>query len=173
MEIMIGFLKGYTICRVSKRDMKKEEFFEDFEKSIKEEILKTFDKKGFVYGFKKGKILKAVYLFDSNQIEDEVSVTFNKSYYSKDVENIKEDFDNAFLEAMKEKLVLDEFSKIIWKDNEIQVENKEEENKVVITLPLCMALGMGLGLIFNNLLLGTVIGIIAGTLFGLITNEKE
>lgn len=171
-EIMIGYLKGYNIFRVSKREMKKDKVFGELETSIKEEILNTFEKNGFVYGFKKGKVLKVVYLFDSNQNEGEVNLIFTKSYYSKDVEGREEEFDNAFLEAIKDKIVLDEFSKITWKDNEIEVKN-EQEDKVVITLPLCMVLGMGLGLIFNNLLLGTVIGIIVGTLLGLITNTKE
>jgi len=171
-EIMIGYLKGYNICRVSRREMKKDKVFEELEISIKEEIMKTLEKKGYVYGFKKGKVLKVVYLFDSNQIEGEVNLIFTKSYYSKDVENRKEDFDNAFLEAIKDKLILEEFSKITWKDSEIQVENKEE-NKVVIAIPICMVLGMGLGLIFNNLLLGTVIGLIIGTLFGTTINIKE
>jgi len=171
-EIMIGYLKGYTICRVSKREMKNDKLFEDFEKEIKNEILKTFEKKGFVYGFKKGKVLKVAYLFDSNQIEGEVNLTFTKSYYSKDVENREEEFDNAFLEAMKDKLIVEEYSKITWKGSNIVIENKEE-NKLVITLPICMCLGMGLGLIFDNLLLGTVIGITAGTLLGLITNIKK
>ena len=153
--------------------MKNDDFFEDFEISIIEEILKTLEKKGFVYGFRKGKVLKVAYLFDSNQIEGEVNLTFTKSYYSKDVEIREEEFENAFLEAMKDKLILEEYSKITWKDSDIVIENKEEENKVVITLPLCMCLGMGLGLIFDNLLLGTVIGITVGTLLGLITNIKE
>ena len=174
-EIMIGYLKGYNICKVSKKDIEKDKFVEDLETSIKEEILKTFEKKGYVYGLKKGKVLKVVYLFDSNEIEGKVNLTFTKSYYSKDVEDREEDFDNAFLEAMKDKLILEEFSKITWKDNEIQVENKEEdddENMVTIALPLCMCLGMGLGFVFDNVLFGIVIGFAVGTLLGLIKNKK-
>jgi len=171
-ELMIGYLKGYNICRVSRREMKKDKVVGELETSIKEEILKTFEKKGFVYGFKKGKVLKVVYLFDSNyQTDGNVSLTFTKSYYSKEVEGREEEFDNAFLEAIKDKLVLDEFSKIIWKDREIKVENKKEEKMLDITLPICMALGMGAGLIFDNLILGTVIGIIVGTLSAI--NKKE
>ena len=172
-EIMIGYLKGYDICRVTKGEMKKDKVVEELDASIKEEILKVLEKNGFVYGFKKGKVLKVVYLFDSNQIEGESNLIFTKSYYSKEVEDKKEEFDNVFLEAMKEKLVLEEFSKITWKDEEIELKNNQEEIKLVISLPLSISLGMAIGLIFNNLLLGTAIGIIVGTLVGLITNTKE
>ena len=73
MGLVIGKIKGYSVCTITKGTLKKGEFFEEIEvkePKIKEKAIEIVENKGIIYGLKKDKKLKAIYLFNSKHEDD-------------------------------------------------------------------------------------------------------
>lgn len=170
---MFGSFKGYNICNVTKRMMKKDSFkeLEKIETNIKKEIIKVLENKGYVYGLKEKNILKAVYLFENTKTENKNILNFKTSLYTDDVKDKMEQFEKIIIEELKEKVNWGTCSKVIW--NDIEIEPKNEGGFSGLSFSMCLLLGVLYGIIFDNLALGLSLGVAIGLCFGATVKKKK
>ena len=171
---MVGYIKGYDICNVTKRKIEKEEFLSEIQikdSKIKEKIINVLENKGCVYGLKKKGIFKAIYIFDNKKVDNKKVLKFNKSLYVEEARDKKEQFEKAIIEELKEKVTMEEVSKVDWGDIEI------EPNKIAgfsgLTFSVCISLGIIYGMLFDNLALGISFGVAIGLCFGAVVKSKK
>lgn len=170
---MIGYVKRYNICNISKKKLANEELFVDLLKidsEIKSKISEILDNNGYIIGLKKKKILKSIYIFSYDK--DNKVLKFSNSIQVKDItkESIEE-FEKAILEELKEKVLLDEISKVEWNDNII--EPRQFSKFSGSAFAICISLGLMYGIIFDNLGLGLSFGITFGLCFGVVVKKKK
>ena len=103
--MIVGSIKGYNICNVTKKIIEKENSMNELEQvetNIKDEIIKNLENKGYVYGLKEKDIVKAVYLFENTKNENKNILVFKTSLYTNDVKDKMEQFEKIILEELKE-----------------------------------------------------------------------
>ena len=164
---MIGYIKGYDFCVVTKKKLEKEEFLSELlnEKSnIKDEIENILDNNGYVIGLKKKNILKLVYFFE---LKGKV-LTFKKKILTKEIdEKTKNEFEKIITEELKEKLVFEELEKIDW--NDIEIKPKKKAGFSFTVFAICIVLGF----IFDNIAMGILWGFIFGLTSGTAIVQKK
>lgn len=174
--MIIGDVKGYGICNVTKKKIEKEDFLSELQKvdsNIKAEILEVLESQGYVYGLKKKKVLKAVYLFDNKQEENKKVLVFNKSICSEEIKDIIKEFENVLITELKGKVVIEEFSKVIWNDIEILPRNIRNGKFSMLAFSLCFFLGFLFGIGTDNLLIGLSLSLLFGLCFGEKVDKKD
>lgn len=169
---MIGYIKGYDICNITNKKLDKEEFLSELIKldsNLKNKILKVLNDNGYVIGLKKKKVLKVVYIFKMD-IQQKI-LKYSESLATKDIE-IKtiENFEKAIIEELKEKVTLEEVSKVDWKD--IEIVPNESSSFSSLTFSTCLSLGLLFGIIFDNLSMGLLFGCAIGLCFGAVVKKK-
>ena len=83
--VIIGYIKGYDFCVVTKKKLEKEEFLSELineNPNIKEEMMSVLDNNGYIIGLTKKKVLKLAYLFDLN----EKVLTFRNKILTKEID---------------------------------------------------------------------------------------
>ena len=170
---MIGYVKGYNICNISKKKLANEELFMELveiDSEVKDKVLEILDNNGYIIGLKKGKILKSIYMFSYDK--DNKILKFSNSIQAKDIakESIEE-FEKAILEELKEKVLLEEISKVEWNDNII--EPRQFSKFSGSAFAICISLGLMYGIIFDNMGLGLLFGIAFGLCFGVVVKKKK
>lgn len=166
--MVIGYIKGYDFCVVTKKKLEKEEFLSELineNPNIKEEMMSVLDNNGYIIGLTKKKVLKLAYLFDLN----EKVLTFRNKILTKEIdEKIEQEFDKIITEELKEKLVFEELEKIDWED--IEIKPKKKAGFSLLVFASCIILGI----VFDNIGLGLLWGVIFGITSGVaIVNKKE
>jgi len=174
---MIGKIKGYSVCNASKNMLKKDELFEDIltrDKKIKEKIQNILSDNGMIYGLKKDKKIKAVYLFESTFEDKKHILKFTEKIILDEInKEIQEKFEECIISELSEFVSLEEYSKIEWGDN-IIVPKKVKIGKYSIALGSFMVIiGTIFGFLINDLVLGVCIGTILGYSIGAIVEEKN
>lgn len=169
---MIGYVKGYNVCNITKKKIENEELFIDLIKidsEMKDKVLEILDNNGYIIGLKKKKVLKSIYFFSYDK--DNKVLKFSNSIQTKDIakESIEE-FEKAILEELKEKVLLEEISKVEWNDNII--EPRQFSNFSGSALAIGISLGVTYGIIFDNIGLGLLFGIAFGLCFGVVVKKK-
>ena len=172
--MMIGYIKGYEICNITKRKIEKGKIIlseiKKIDNNITEKINSVLNNKGCIFGLKEKNNLKAIYLFENVKEDGKKILKFEKCVYTKDVESKKEEFEKAITEELKEKVTFEDYTKVYWDD--IEITPKEIGN---ISTGASSGLIMGLiyGIIFNNLALGLLVGISIGLCFGVAVKKKD
>lgn len=165
--MVIGYIKGYDFCVVTKKRIEKEEFLSELineNSNIKEEIMSVLDNNGYIIGLEKKKILKVAYLFELNG----KVLTFKNKILAKEIdEKTQQEFEKIITEELKEKLVFEELEKIDW--NDIEIEPKKKVGFSFLVFAICIALGI----IFDNIALGMLWGFIFGISSGVAIAKKK
>ena len=123
MGLIIGKIKGYAVCTITRGTLKKGEFFEEIEvkePKIKEKALKIVENKGIIYGLKKDKKLKAIYLFDSKSEDDGKVLLFIEKILLDEInEEVEKEFEKALNQEMIELVSLEDYKRVEWGEDEI------------------------------------------------------
>ncbi len=146
---MIGYVRGYSICKVSRKCLKREEYLSELKehfKNISDTIEQALTDDDIIFGLKKNKVLKVVYIFRKNKEEN--SLIFLKDYKTKKVDNITtEKFEQALVEEFKEMVALEDVAKVDFKNYEIVPRSIKGFSGSAF------ALFLGLGLIYGIFLI--------------------
>lgn len=174
---MIGKIREYSVCNVSKSILKKDEFFEDIlsrDTMIKEKIQNILSNNGIIYGLKKDKKLKAVYLFESITEDKKHILRFTEKIILDEIsKEIQEEFEKCIIEELSEFVSLEDYSKIEWGDN-IIVPKMVKVGKYNLPLgSLMFVVGVAFGLFTNDLFFGIMIGIVLGCGSAVIVKRKD
>ncbi len=115
---MMGYVKGYNVCDITKKEIANEELFIDFleiDPKIKDEVLDILDHNGYIIGLKKKKNLKSIYMFRYDKNHNVLK--FYNFLQAKDVaKESMEEFEQAILEELKRKILLAEIPQVEWDD---------------------------------------------------------
>lgn len=169
-----GKIKGYKICNITKKSIEKENYINDLQKldfNVKEEIIKVLENKGYIYGLEENNSVKAVYLFEVTKDNNKKVMAFNKSLYTEDVKDKIDEFEKVIIEELKELVNWGECSKVIWNDIEIEPNNVSEFS--ITTFSTCISLGLLYEIVFNNLAMGLLFGVVIGSCFGAVVKRKK
>lgn len=154
----IVYIKGYDFCVVTEKEIEKEGFLSELTNqnpNIKDEIISILDNNGYVIGLKKNNVLKSVYLFELNG----KILTFKSKILTNEInEKTKNEFKKSITIELKEKLVYDELEKIDWNDIEILPKKKTMDSFLMYFI------GMILGILFDHIGYGIIIGCILALL---------
>lgn len=179
---MIGYIKGYDICEVTKRKIEKKNFLDEMkviQPAIKEELLQVLENKGIIYGLKKKNILKAVYLFEEKTEEDKEKeeekniLVFRAAYHTEDTADKMEELEKAITGELKEKICLEEYAGVEWNDIEIKPRTISGNGFSGGLFSLFLCLGVMFGVIFDNISMGMLYGIAMGLCFGTVVTKKS
>ncbi len=173
--MIIGTIKGYKVCSIN--NLKNVDLFEEIElksPNIKENIKRVIEGKGIIYALKKNKKLKSIYLFESIKEEKNRLLRFIEKVSVDEIsEEIEQELEKNIYEEFTELVTFEDYDKIEWNDKEI-IPKMVKIGKFNITLGgLCLFLGITVGIIIDDLIWGTTIGIIAGSAVGSIVRNKK
>jgi len=178
MGLIIGKIKGYSVCTITKGTLKKGEFFEEIEvkePKIKEKALEIVENKGIIYGLKKDKKLKAIYLFDSKSEDDgKVLLFIDKILLDEISEEVEKEFEKALNQEMIELVSLEDYKRVEWGEDEI-VPKKVKVGKYMVSLgSIFFMVGMVIGIIFDDFFIGMCLGIgLGGTSAMIVRKGKD
>jgi len=177
MGVIVGKIKGYSVCDISKGTLKKEDFFEEIEvkePKIKEKAMKIIENKGVMFGLKKDKKLKAIYLFDSKVEKDNRVLMFTEKILLDEInEEVEKEFEKVLNQEFIELVSLEDYSKVEWGDEEI-VPRTVKVGKYAISLgALFFAIGVAIGIIFDDIFIGMCLGIGLGGSSAMIVRKGK
>lgn len=174
---MVGKIKGYSVCSISKGTLKKEDFFDEIKNkdlNVKEKIQNILSNHGIIYGLKKDKKLKAVYLFESITEDKKRILKFTEKILLEEInKEIQEEFEKDITEELSEFVSLEEYSKIVWDENVI-VPKMVKVGKYNLPLgSLMFVVGVIFGILTDDLAMGMCIGICLGCGSAVIMKKKD
>jgi len=174
---MFGKIKEYSVCTVSKSNLKKEEFFDEIlsiDTTIKEKIQNVLSNHGLIYGLKKDKKLKAIYMFESYVEDKKRILKFTEKILLNEInKEVQEEFEKLIKDELSEFVSLEDYSKIEWGDNVI-VPKMVKVGKYNIPLgSLMFFVGIIFGIVTNDLTMGICIGICLGCGSAVIMKRKD
>lgn len=163
MGILIGKVNGYSICNITKVMLKKNDFFEQIEKKdikIKEKIQTTLNNKGLIFGFKKDKKLKAIYIFESVIENKKRILKFTEKILLEEIsKELQDNFEKNISNELMELVSLEDYEEIEWNGNVI-VPKTIKLGKYNIPLgSLLFILGIIFGAIINDITIGICMGL--------------
>lgn len=188
--MIFGAIKGYNIVAMSRRKAKQGNFGITMnsviqEKDLQEEILVALADGGQVYALYKKKEMVACYIWvkepvniaeytdteekeESVKIDEENHLAFvlKKAYMADLSEEVREQFEKAVLEEVKESTVYQDVKYIAWRDK-LLIPRKIKLGKweIVGGIGMGIALGMLFGIAMDNLGLGMALGVAFGYMF--------
>ena len=170
---VIGKIKGFEICNINSKSLKKNDFFLEIERvepRTREIIDNALKEKWVIYGFKKNNTLKAIYLFARKGN----LLNFSKEIFVTEItEEIKREFENVIFEDLKENVSFGEYKKIEWKDKDIVPKEVKIGNFNISYGVIGMLCGIILGNLVANIGLGIALGILFGATTGVIVRKKK
>ena len=177
MNFSISFILHFTVCDISKGTLKKEDFFEEIEvkePKIKEKAMKIIEDKGVMFGLKKDKKLKAIYLFDSKMEKDNRVLMFTEKILLDEInEEVEKEFEKAINQEFIELVSLGDYSKVEWGDKDI-VPKTIKVGKYAISLgTLFFIIGVIIGIIFDDIFIGICLGIGLGASSAMIVRKGK
>lgn len=177
MGLIIGKIKGYSVCDITKGTLKKEGFFEEIENKepkIKEKVEKILEDKGVMFGLKKDKKLKAIYLFDSKVENDGRILIFSEKILLDEInEEIVKEFEKVLNQELIELVSLEDYKKVEWGDDEI-VPKTVKLGKYAISLgTVFFVVGITIGIIFDDIFIGMCLGIGLGASSAMIVRKGK
>lgn len=177
MGIMIGKVKGYSVCDISKGTLKKEEFFNEIENrdsNIREKLESVLQNKGLVFGLKKDKKLKAVYIFESANEDKKKILRFTEKILLDEIDNeIQEKFEKDLINEFKELVSLEEYAKVEWNENVIVPKTLKVGKHSVPIGSLIFLLFIIFGIIIDDVAIGMCMGLAFGCGYAIIVKRKD
>ena len=155
---------GYTFCSIKKSDLGKKEFLSDIEKiepKIKEKITKILNNGGKIYGLKKRRKLKVVYLFDAVEQNEQKGLVFEQSIYTENVKDAKiKECEIAIRQILQEEVNKNNYIGVKW--NNLKIAFNKKENFFALMFPICLLIGAMVGYAFSHVVTGCAIGTFVG-----------
>lgn len=177
MGVIIGKIKGYSVCDISKGTLKKEEFFQEIEvkePKIKEKAIQILENKGVMYGLKKDKKLKAIYLFDSRVENNNRILIFTEKILLDEInEEVEKEFEKAINQELIELVSLEDYKKVEWGDEEIVPKTVKVGKYAVPLGTLFFIIGVIIGIIFDDIFIGMCLGIGLGASSAMIVRKGK
>lgn len=168
--MIFGSVKGYSIEQISLKmlDNKKWDFsqLEKEESNIKIVMKELLENNGVIFALSKKKVINAVYLFKLVVEDNDKTLLFDTKLLSSEItDEMIEEFENDITTLLGEVVVDEEFTKAIWKDQEIEI-SKVKIGKMEIPVAVVWILaGIIFSILFDDFLLFTIylcIGISSG-----------
>ena len=162
----IGLIDGHDIIAIGKIKAKKDKMFTEILKednNIQNEVKELTEKnEGRIFAIVKKGIIKGLYLFEIEEIENNKMLNHVKTVYTKDVsEEVRDKYNVVILNEAKQYVSLQEYTKVTFDDNVVQIVPKVDKKDLALTSSGGFFLGFILGwVIFKNITMGVLYGII-------------
>ena len=162
----IGLIDGHDIIAIGKIKAKKDKMFTEILKednNIQNEVKELTEKnEGRIFAIVKKGIIKGLYLFEIEEIENNKMLNHVKTVYTKDVsEEVRDKYNVVILNEAKQYVSLQEYTKVTFDDNVVQIDPKVDKKDLALTSSGGFFLGFILGwVIFNDIMMGFLYGII-------------
>lgn len=162
----IGLIDGHDIIAIGKIKAKKDKMFTEISKednNIQNEVKELTEKnEGRIFAIVKKGIIKGLYLFEIEEIENNKMLNHVKTVYTKDVsEEVRDKYNVVILNEAKQYVSLQEYTKVTFDDNVVQIDPKVDKKDLALTSSGGFFLGFILGwVIFKNITMGVLYGII-------------
>lgn len=179
----IGIIDGHDIIAIGKLKAKKDKLFTEIikvDKNIQKEIIEITEKEsGRIFAIIKKRKIKGLYLFEIEEVENNKLLNHIKTVYTTDVaEEVKDKYNVVILNIAKDYVSLQEYHKVTFDDNIIQLDPKKTKKEREIALLSGFALGLLLGwIIMDNIYMGIIYGIIFAPVFSglnvVITKKRK
>lgn len=110
---------------------------------------------------KKG-IIKGLYLFEIEEIENNKMLNHIKTVYTNEVsEEVRDKYNDVILNEAKQYVSLQEYTKVTFDDNVVQIDPKVNKKDLALTSSGGFIIGFLLGwIVFDDLMMGLLYGII-------------
>lgn len=170
---------GFHLCNIKKNQINDAEFMQEVESKdnkINQEVMDVIKNKGKVYGFKKDKKLKAIFIFEKVKNEKKATLKLSKKIYIDEInEEMQKQLEQILISYISQYVALEEISKIIFEDKEI-VPELIKVGKFRITLgTLILLLSTIIGIAFFNkswyIFMGA--GIAIDAIYGAVVKTKS
>ena len=162
----IGLIDGHDIIAIGKIKAKKDKMFTEILKednNIQNEVKELTEKnEGRIFAIVKKGIIKGLYLFEIEEIDNNKMLNHVKTVYTKDVsEEVRDKYNVVILNEAKQYVSLQEYTKVTFDDNVVQIDPKVDKKDLALTSSGGFFLGFILGwIIFNDIMMGFLYGII-------------
>lgn len=162
----IGLIDGHDIIAIGKIKAKKDKMFTEILKednNIQNEVKELTEKnEGRIFAIVKKGIIKGLYLFEIEEIDNNKMLNHVKTVYTKDVsEEVRDKYNVVILNEAKQYVSLQEYTKVTFDDNVVQIDPKVDKKDLALTSSGGFFLGFILGwVIFNDIMMGFLYGII-------------
>ena len=170
-------MQGYSCDKIGKKTIEKKEGFEEVlekDSEILEKAKKAIEAKGDVFVIKQKKVIKAIYLFEQEIIEEKKKVL--KLVYELKLEGIPADviehYENDILEVIKENISLGDIYKLEWEGKEIEKSYMKIGNQYLPFGFLILFATLIIS-IYTNQVWIFLIGLLAALSGGVVVNESK
>lgn len=167
----IGLIDGYDIIAIGKRKAKKDELFSEIlktDKDIQSDVKNIIEKEtGRIFAIIKKKKIKGLYLFEVVKKDEQRILEHIKTVYTKEVnEDVQNKYDELILKMAKDYVSMQEYNKVTFEDNVVQIDPKKTKKEKEIALLGGTALGFILGwLIFDDFMMAILWGLIFAPIY--------
>ena len=167
----IGLIDGYDIITIGKGKAKKDELFSEIlkaDKEIQSDVKNIIEKEtGRIFAIIKKKKIKGLYLFEVVKKDEQRILEHIKTVYTKEVnEDVQNKYDELILKMAKDYVSMQEYNKVTFEDNVVQIDPKKTKKEKEIALLGGTALGFILGwLIFDDFMIAILWGLIFAPIY--------
>ena len=167
----IGLIDGYDIIAIGKRKAKKDELFSEIlktDKDIQSDVKNIIEKEtGRIFAIIKKKKIKGLYIFEVVKKDEQRILEHIKTVYTKEVnEDVQNKYDELILKMAKDYVSMQEYNKVTFEDNVVQIDPKKTKKEKEIALLGGTALGFILGwLIFDDFMMAILWGLIFAPIY--------
>lgn len=167
----IGLIGGYDIITIGKGKAKKDELFSEIlkeDKDIQSDVKNIIEKEtGRIFAIIKKKKIKGLYLFEVVKKDEQRILEHIKTVYTKEVnEDVQNKYDELILKMAKDYVSMQEYNKVTFEDNVVQIDPKKTKKEKEIALLGGTALGFILGwLIFDDFMMAILWGLIFAPIY--------
>ena len=167
----IGLIDGYDIIVIGKGKAKKDELFSEIlkaDKDIQSDVKNIIEKEtGRIFAIIKKKKIKGLYLFEVVKKDEQRILEHIKTVYTKEVnEDVQNKYDELILKMAKDYVSMQEYNKVTFEDNVVQIDPKKTKKEKEIALLGGTALGFILGwLIFDDFMMAILWGLIFAPIY--------
>ena len=162
----IGLIDGHDIIAIGKLKAKKDKLFTEIlkvDENIQNEVKKLTEKnEGRIFAIVKKGIIKGLYLFEIEEIENNKMLNHIKTVYTNEVsEEVRDKYNDVILNEAKQYVSLQEYTKVTFDDNVVQIDPKVNKKDLALTSSGGFIIGFLLGwIVFDDLMMGLLYGII-------------
>lgn len=136
--------------------------------------MKILENKGLMFGLKKDKKLKAIYLFDSRKENNNRILIFTEKILLDEInEEVEKEFEKVINQEFVELVSLEDYSKVEWGDEEIVPKTVKVGKYVVPLGTLFFIIGVIIGIIFDDIFIGMCLGIGLGASSAMIVRKGK
>ena len=167
----IGLIDGYDIIAIGKGKAKKDELFSEIlktDKDIQSDVKNIIEKEtGRIFAIIKKKKIKGLYIFEVVKKDEQRILEHIKTVYTKEVnEDVQNKYDELILKMAKDYVSMQEYNKVTFEDNVVQIDPKKTKKEKEIALLGGTALGFILGwLIFDDFMMAILWGLIFAPIY--------